>query len=572
MRSINRTRTYSRLTALALAGGLALGGTAQAQFGAAGAAGGAGGAAGAGNAAAGAGGGAASSGGNAAALGSFGTGNATTSSPGGGLYNNGSFNNGAVNNNYAAGGGFGNAGQAAFASPGGYGQSAYGSGGTYAGQTVGNGSAAYNPNISNPAGPNAYGFNPNSSAGSGYQANLNNLAGPNAFYNPATAGRNNPATYNPFSPATPGLGGNGAANNPLIGNPLGNQSPGFGSNGSVPLTNPNINNIAGNNVQGFNPALNGGNNPFGTSFGAQSNIPGLGSAGGFSSGNSFSSIGYFNPFTIFTGPTQYGSSYSPGVYDGGNGYAPDYYNSPRYSPYYDATAQLGLASMYGNRYNYNSGATNPAYQAATFYGPIALATGATNYRSSAAMHPRYRLTDNGMAPIRDKSAASAAAGPRRGDLLPREKVIDSTGAVLWPAAAPNAPAAVADARKAVDNAVSGVVDESNRLKRATVRDVVDARNKVADYMKAAAKTDAGDQSLDRFAASLDRALAGLGRSQAVASSVTNITPDGVGKTAGSVVRDALKADTAKPTPAPEAQPPAAPRNAGAVVKGDVPKR
>ena len=559
MSSTSRPNPTLKFTGLALA--LALGGPAHAQFGAAGAAAGASGAAGAAGGAGGAGG---TGGGNAASLGAFGTGNANNAAGSGGF----GTNTGAGNSNIPAGGGFGNAGQAAFSGPGGGGS--YGSGGTYSAQTVGNGQAAYNPNISNPAGPNAYGFNPGSSAGSGYQANLYNPAGNSAFYNPGAAGRNNPSLYNPFSPATPGFN-NGASNNPLIGNPLGNASPGFANTGSVPITNPNINNIAGNNVQGFNPALNGGNNPFGLGFNNQSNTPGLGSTGGFGSGNSFSSFGYFNPFVSFTGPTVYGSSYGPGVYDGGNGYASDYAYGPRYSPYYDA--QLGNGSMNGNRFNYNSGANNPAFQAASFYGPIALATAATNYRSTTAMRPRYRLTDNGMAPIRDKSATPATS--RRGELLPRDRVIDPSGHVLWPEAAPSAPAAVADARKAVDEAVASAVDEANRLKRANVREVVDARNKVNDYMKAAAKADAipkndAERTLDRFAASLDRALTGLGRSTVVASAVTNITPDGVGKTAGSVVRDAIKAEP-KPA-ATQVKPPAAPRGAADVIKGEAPKR
>jgi hypothetical protein len=97
--------------------------------------------------------------------------------------------------------------------------------------------------------------------------------------------------------------------------------------------------------------------------------------------------------------------------------------------------------------------------------------------------------------------------------VPRGELYRDDGTVLWPAATPDGPA-VAQARRAAEEAVRGVVEENRKYSRASVRRVADARNKLTDFARLAlpglkARSAADADALERFIVELKKALATL---------------------------------------------------------------
>ena len=94
--------------------------------------------------------------------------------------------------------------------------------------------------------------------------------------------------------------------------------------------------------------------------------------------------------------------------------------------------------------------------------------------------------------------------------VPRTPPFDNNGKILWPSTIPDDPA-VAGLRRAAEAAVRAVVQESKSTGHASVRPVIDAKNKLSAYerkvmpvVKTKNVTD-GD-ALDRFFVDLDQAL------------------------------------------------------------------
>ena len=94
--------------------------------------------------------------------------------------------------------------------------------------------------------------------------------------------------------------------------------------------------------------------------------------------------------------------------------------------------------------------------------------------------------------------------------VPRTRPFDSNGKILWPSTIPDDPTA-AESRRAAEAAVRAVVHESKTTGHASVRPVIDAKNKLSAYerkvmpeVKTKNVTD-GD-ALDRFFFDLDQAL------------------------------------------------------------------
>jgi hypothetical protein len=525
------------LVAAALGLGLWSAGRAEAQFGAAGAAAGA-------HAAGAAGGFGAGAGGNAAAMGALGTGNAFP----------------------AMGGAQGGAFNALFSN--GFG-TGIGSGGLVSGQAF-QATGSFNPLLGNPAGNNAFGFNP---AGNNvFNPLLANPAGPNAFLTPGTNANfnigTNPLLGNLSGNSLPGLTNTGSAfTNPLLGNLSGNSFPGINPAATTSY-NPLLANPAGNNVIGFNPALNGFNNPFGTTFFSGLNpsvagpfgplVPGFGNGGaaGGTSGTATLAITY-NPFlTFYNG--YYPHTFNAGGYD--PSYYPYYYGG--YTPYATALNKYDMYSLYGNRYGVGNGNLLPGYAAANFYGPIAMATDMANYRRVlGALSPRFSIPRRHTTRGTTRTAAAPA-----NDLLPRDQLFDKDGNIRWPSSAPDSPLNLATSRRTADRAIKDVERGAGKNGRAPVRDVVLARDKLEDYGRPAMEKlrSAGDErganELGRFLESLDRALVQLSEAPrtTAAAGATHINPDSAPKTAGEVLKNSLPPAsgdaTAPATPKAKAQP------------------
>ncbi|MBX6316146.1 MAG: hypothetical protein IRY99_25030, partial [Isosphaeraceae bacterium] len=466
----------------------------------------------------------ASVGGNAAALGQFGVGNAVPAT--------GAFQNA----NIAALNGFA------------------GTGGLLPAQAYTLGVGSYNPLLVNSMSNTAFGFNP---AYSGLNPLAVNTVGPNAFFNALTRTSFNPLISNPMSAAVPGLNGpTSTFNNPLIGNITGNAFPGF--NTATPVFNPTISNPVSSSVLGFNPNLNLGLGPFGfgPNAGGAFNLANTGSTfnlNGFNAGAGTSIFGggltalntgfplIYNPFLFMPFTGAY-TAYGPVTYTA-NGYGLTY-GGHMLSPYDVPLSKYLMYAMNGNRYLPATGAIAPDYAAANLYAPIAYATALKNYRRAAAVRRNYYA-------LRPRTATTPTRTTRREDLIPRDKLMDDQGNIHWPASAP-----ATLERAAVDQAVKAAVADAHERGRASVRDIVNARDKLEAYghptlAELRSKSPADAEGFRHFLNSLDHVLSRMGEPTAAAAAATHIKPENAPKTAGQVFKDALKEDTSKSGPSNE---------------------
>jgi hypothetical protein len=97
--------------------------------------------------------------------------------------------------------------------------------------------------------------------------------------------------------------------------------------------------------------------------------------------------------------------------------------------------------------------------------------------------------------------------------VPRAELLNDDGTILWPSATPN-DATAAQSRRAAEEAVRGVVQESRKYGNASTRHVVDARNKLTAFAHQAlpalkARNAADADSLERFIVELRKTLATL---------------------------------------------------------------
>jgi hypothetical protein len=94
--------------------------------------------------------------------------------------------------------------------------------------------------------------------------------------------------------------------------------------------------------------------------------------------------------------------------------------------------------------------------------------------------------------------------------VPRDQLLNDDGTVLWPSATPD-DAAVAGTRKVAEDAIRGVVSTSHAYGQATVRQVVDAKNKLTAFTRRAlpivmARNAADSNGLETFIVELGKTL------------------------------------------------------------------
>ena len=94
--------------------------------------------------------------------------------------------------------------------------------------------------------------------------------------------------------------------------------------------------------------------------------------------------------------------------------------------------------------------------------------------------------------------------------VPRDQLLDKNGKILWPSSAPG-DSLTAGTRRAAEDAVRGVVLAEKTHGNAPVRDVVDAKKKLAAFARQAlpivsARARADSDGLERFIVELEKTL------------------------------------------------------------------
>lgn len=168
-------------------------------------------------------------------------------------------------------------------------------------------------------------------------------------------------------------------------------------------------------------------------------------------------------------------------------------------------------SSYG--YGINNGLVGPGYQAVYRLNQQAYYAAARGPQTVTD----YQSLINAITSLPGWYGPPAAARPHR-PIHPRptmasDELFRDDGTIRWPGATPSDPAA-APARQAAEDAVRVVVQESRKYDHATIRHVVDARNKLAAFagktlpaLKARNAADA--DALERFIVELQKTLATL---------------------------------------------------------------
>jgi hypothetical protein len=202
-----------------------------------------------------------------------------------------------------------------------------------------------------------------------------------------------------------------------------------------------------------------------------------------------------------------GAGYGSGTYDasGFGGYGTTPYN-------YDYGGGVGGFAGFGGfgstPYNYSYGVRTGQP------GTASQATGhlyqqvqrASTPQTSEAVQPLYDIVTTET----DWSRPRRAARRRRGPSVPRERLLDNNGAIRWPIVAPGGPA-LADSRRDAEDAVRSVVDEGKKNGHASIRRVIDAKAKLADFARHAlpdlkSRNAAGADGLEAFIVELRKTL------------------------------------------------------------------
>ena len=99
-------------------------------------------------------------------------------------------------------------------------------------------------------------------------------------------------------------------------------------------------------------------------------------------------------------------------------------------------------ALNASRYNLNNARASAAYSAANFYNDLAAATALGSYKTSR--RASSRPTASPPAPRHLTPAMRRQlAGQARSQMIPRDKLIDSSGRVLWPTERPDVPSNLA---------------------------------------------------------------------------------------------------------------------------------
>jgi hypothetical protein len=278
-------------------------------------------------------------------------------------------------------------------------------------------------------------------------------------------------------------------------------------------------------------------------FGYVPGIFGVAPYGGFG----FDGIGVAGDFSALgfgTDITGWGSGYGTGW---GFGYVNPYigygagYGVYGESPYSLAIGRAEQEAMNESRFNMMNAQAAMAYQAANLYQQEAINEAADRYRQAKVLQPRYQVE----------------TGTTRFDrrhptiqLIPREKLLDADGRVQWPASTPSGPN-LSEARNAVDDAIVKVVQEVKERGHASVRNVVAARDALSNFARLALERLRSESPADAagfqvFLQSLDHVLYTTAENPATAAARTTggtgLTPDNAPKTAGEVLKEAIRKD------------------------------
>lgn len=163
-------------------------------------------------------------------------------------------------------------------------------------------------------------------------------------------------------------------------------------------------------------------------------------------------------------------------------------------------------------YGINNGVPGPGYQAAY----------RLNQQAYAGAYGAQTVTDygsliNAITSLPGWNGTPSPARPHRPvhprPTVARDELLRDDGTILWPSATPD-DAAVAPARHDAEEAVRVVVQESRKYGHATIRHVVDARNKLTAFAGKAlpalkARNPADANALERFIVELEKTLATL---------------------------------------------------------------
>ena len=213
------------------------------------------------------------------------------------------------------------------------------------------------------------------------------------------------------------------------------------------------------------------------------------------------------------------------------------------TPYDQDLYKSQVYDLNASRYNLQNAQAAQAYAAANFYSTMANETAYRNYKQSTGMRPFY--------PIGDRPTSNAADRPRpdRRPRIPLDQLVGSDGRVNWPNTAPTEPADLSKKRDEVDHSVKDADKEYRKNGRATVADVVAARNRLNDYGHRALdsireKQPASVRDLAHFLNSLDFALLSMGEAPRPVGSI-DLRPDDAPKTAGDVLKDSIKDEKSK---------------------------
>jgi hypothetical protein len=145
-------------------------------------------------------------------------------------------------------------------------------------------------------------------------------------------------------------------------------------------------------------------------------------------------------------------------------------------------------------------------QVARLFNPDAFAQAAQGQRQNQAMQPRYDVRKRTPRTVQSKDKQASK-------LLPRSQVLSAEGQVLWPAKAP-AEGELGKSRAAAEAAIKAAVKETEGGGKASVQNVVEAKDRLYAYgrpalEKAAAQSRQAAQGLLHFLTSLERVLDSL---------------------------------------------------------------
>jgi hypothetical protein len=209
---------------------------------------------------------------------------------------------------------------------------------------------------------------------------------------------------------------------------------------------------------------------------------------------------------------QYG--YQGPNYNWGVAYGQNYnYGFMRYGmaggapPAYDPMVQSQLnQAMRQAQGQMNGAAPADPDQAARLFNPDAIVPAAGNPPRNQAMQPRYDVRKKTPRTVQSKDKQASR-------LLPRSQVLTPEGKVLWPAKAP-AEGELGKSRAAVEEAVKAALKETEGGGKASVRSVVEAKDRLYAYgrpalEKASTQSRQAAQGLLHFFTSLERVLDSL---------------------------------------------------------------